>query len=137
MEARVKLIEQQAKYEETMRKMVVSAPMPQSPQPNVFEKPAVASSYDAHLATDEKALSEMTLVSVYGEGKNLAGELFYRGGRMTVKKGDTLPGDWRVASIEQSRLMAVKGKRRFEIGLGSPQSSAGAAAQVPFDSNMH
>lgn len=134
MEARVKLMEQRAKYEEAMRKMAVSAPMPPKVGTEALAKSEyeVASSYDVHIATDEKALAEMTLVSVYGEDKSLVGELFYRGGRMTVKKGDTLPGGWRVASIDLSRLMLSKGKRRFEIALGSPQSTAAAASRMPF-----
>lgn len=130
MASRVQLMEQKVRYEEAMRKLMEVGPAASMPAPAVpaaeQEAPQVASAYDAHIATDEKALSEMTLVSVYGEGRNLVGELFYRGGRMAVTKGDLLPGEWRVASIEPTRVMARKGKRRFEIGLGSPQTGAAA-----------
>lgn len=128
MKAKVELMEQKAKYEEVSSKIqrgIDERSAPKSPEKALDSASnPVSSAYDAHIAPDEKALAEMTLVSVYGTGANLEGELFYRGGRMKVVKGARLPGDWVVSSIEPTRLIASKGARRFEVVIGSPQTGS-------------
>jgi len=127
MQAKVKLLEEKSKYEEISRK--IQQGLDERATPKMPEKAMdsasnpVSSAYDAHIAPDEKALAEMTLVSVYGT-TSLEGELFYRGGRMKVVKGARLPGDWVVSSIEPTRLIASKGARRFEVVIGSPQTGS-------------
>lgn len=123
MATRVKLMEEKAKYEELSRKIAeASAPPPAS----FISPPApVASNHGADpenptsSGNDSDLLREMSLVSVYGERQSLIGEVFYRGGRMTLRKGDRLPGGWLVSAIEPSRMMVSKGGQRLEIGLGN------------------
>lgn len=114
MESKVKLAEQQLKYNEAVAKMI-SASVAQ-PAANVKEKKE-----EKKPASD--LASEMILVSVYGEGRNLTGEVFYRGGRISVKRGDKLPGNMLVTNIEPTRIVVRNGKKSSEINLGQPPAS--------------
>jgi type IV pilus biogenesis protein PilP len=70
----------------------------------------------------EDPIDEMYVVSTYtGEDGALAAEVYFRGGRIPVSKGDTLPGDWVIQKVEMSRLILKRGKRRGEIALKSPE----------------
>jgi type IV pilus biogenesis protein PilP len=67
-------------------------------------------------------IDEMYVVSTYtGEDDALAAEVYFRGGRIPVNKGDTLPGDWVIQKVEMARLIVKRGKRRGEIALKSPE----------------
>lgn len=82
-------------------------------------------------------ITEMYVVSTYtGEDDALAAEVYFRGGRIPVTKGDTLPGDWVVQKVEMARLILKRGKRKGEIALKSPdllqkEQSLMAQPQLP------
>lgn len=72
--------------------------------------------------SEDDPIDEMHVVSTYtGEDGALAAEVYFRGGRIPVTKGDTLPGDWVVQKVEMARLIAKRGKRKGEIALKSPE----------------
>ncbi len=82
----------------------------------------LGSAYDDSLAPDEEVLADMHLVSVYGDARNPRADVIYGGGRMSVQRGDMLPGDWQIQRVERSRILVQKGMRRFEIGVEAPGS---------------
>lgn len=90
------------------------APPPPPPPPSVMKDST--SSFGGRGMDD--VTSEMSFVGAHGDPKNLRGEVFFRGARFPVKKGDTLPGGWRVESVDVSRLLLKKGDRQLEIPMG-------------------
>lgn len=109
MEARVKLAEQQAKYNEIMSKMMESSKPLQNSQLDVKED----------VQNNISDIPDIKLVSVYGKETNLVGDVFYRGGRFTVKKGDVISDGWRVTRIKPTSMVISKNGQRVELELGS------------------
>jgi len=127
MAARVKLAKEQAEYNKTVTEMISASPaqaMNSSGQSAAnVNQPSGANGKPENKAPPSDLASEMILVSVYGEGKNLTGEVFYRGGRITVNRGDKLPGNFLVTKIEPTRIVVRHNKVTSDINLGRPTAT--------------
>lgn len=119
---RNQVLERQRVHSETEAKIRSLSEPVRAPNDSAMPARAghVGSAYDTHIAEDERALASMRLVSVFGDARDPHAELFFGGARIRVARGDRLPGDWRVVRIEQTRVVAEKGTRQFEIGFDVP-----------------
>lgn len=131
MESRAKLMEQQAKYAEMQQKIMEA----QAPKPKVDSMtagipstlpggtPVVVSNAGAMKEVDP---ADMRLVSVFGHEKNPSAEIVFRGARLAVKKGDQLPGGWKVKTITSFQVDVEKSgvKRTIDFGDDSSKTSS-------------
>lgn len=116
MQTLVQLQEQQNKYNELLAK-ARALETPQGAKDKAVAKDSEEG--DGRTALQRRIMSDIFLLSVYGEGRDLTADVYYRGGRMTVQNGDTLPTGETVKRIEMSRMFVGKGKGSREIAMHS------------------
>jgi len=83
-----------------------------------------------------RVLDLPTVLSIFGASGRVQAVLSYAGtggGQVTVAPGDSLPDGWRVASIDNGRVMISKGKVSHLLLLsgGSPEQSAPTVSASP------
>lgn len=104
-----------------------NGPAPASSQPAAKGShppvPTRGASPAPHVSAAEKALRDLTIVSVWGTRGHYKTKIFYRAGGIEAGRGDLLPGGWTIVSIQPYRVLVRHGKhgRLHELSFESPQ----------------